>query len=140
MGGHANSRQASSRVSPGVGRRLLLELSDLQAGPAARRRARLSYADRQRPRHGLSLHAHVWDERGEQTAPRIQELRRRYDRSDRRRPFQLELGGDRKSTRLNSSHRCISYAVFCLKKKKYKKDLSCSITECYFEMILTSSA
>src|SRR5436189_1635226 len=26
-------------------------------------------------------------------------------------------GGDRKSTRLNSSHRCISYAVFCLKKK-----------------------
>src|SRR5207248_4089407 len=27
-------------------------------------------------------------------------------------------GGDRKSTRLNSSHRTISYAVFCLKKKK----------------------
>src|SRR5437763_13511001 len=26
---------------------------------------------------------------------------------------------DRKSTRLNSSHRCISYAVFCLKKKIY---------------------
>src|SRR5437762_10615680 len=26
-------------------------------------------------------------------------------------------GQDRKSTRLNSSHRCISYAVFCLKKK-----------------------
>src|SRR5436189_6067531 len=25
---------------------------------------------------------------------------------------------DRKSTRLNSSHRCISYAVFCLKKKR----------------------
>src|SRR5437762_4375154 len=37
---------------------------------------------------------------------------------------QLSLGEfgiqarDRKSTRLNSSHRCISYAVFCLKKKK----------------------
>src|SRR5437762_11069418 len=30
---------------------------------------------------------------------------------------------DRKSTRLNSSHRCISYAVFCLKKKK-KNDQS----------------
>src|SRR5437763_9624684 len=28
---------------------------------------------------------------------------------------------DRKSTRLNSSHRCISYAVFCLKKKKRLK-------------------
>src|SRR5689334_24744738 len=28
------------------------------------------------------------------------------------------LGADRKSTRLNSSHSSISYAVFCLKKKK----------------------
>src|SRR2546422_7847193 len=28
-------------------------------------------------------------------------------------------GGDRKSTRLNSSHGYISYAVFCLKKKKH---------------------
>src|SRR5437764_9142021 len=28
---------------------------------------------------------------------------------------------DRKSTRLNSSHRCISYAVFCLKKKKQRR-------------------
>src|SRR3712207_8575647 len=34
---------------------------------------------------------------------------------DRRRP-------DRKSTRLNSSHANISYAVFCLKKKKQLKD------------------
>src|SRR2546429_1585527 len=32
--------------------------------------------------------------------------------------IQLELPGDRKSTRLNSSHGYISYAVFCLKKKK----------------------
>src|SRR5437879_11143777 len=29
-----------------------------------------------------------------------------------------QLCQDRKSTRLNSSHRCISYAVFCLKKKR----------------------
>src|SRR5262245_14192530 len=29
------------------------------------------------------------------------------------------IDGDRKSTRLNSSHLCISYAVFCLKKIKY---------------------
>src|SRR3712207_8817565 len=34
-----------------------------------------------------------------------------HDRHDRGRP------GDRKSTRLNSSHANISYAVFCLKKK-----------------------
>src|SRR5258707_13839623 len=31
--------------------------------------------------------------------------------------------GDRKSTRLNSSHANISYAVFCLKKKKYTRAL-----------------
>src|SRR2546422_4007963 len=30
---------------------------------------------------------------------------------------------DRKSTRLNSSHGYISYAVFCLKKKKHKKNI-----------------
>src|SRR5687768_17806013 len=30
----------------------------------------------------------------------------------------VQLGRDRKSTRLNSSHGYISYAVFCLKKKK----------------------
>src|SRR5207248_10580024 len=44
--------------------------------------------------------------------------------------FAQETGGagtgkagakDRKSTRLNSSHRTISYAVFCLKKKKHAK-------------------
>ena len=29
---------------------------------------------------------------------------------------------DRKSTRLNSSHTVISYAVFCLKKKKKRKE------------------
>src|SRR5437879_11482445 len=34
----------------------------------------------------------------------------------------VDIGGDRKSTRLNSSHRCISYAVFCLKKKNHKKE------------------
>src|SRR5437867_12597150 len=32
------------------------------------------------------------------------------------------LSQDRKSTRLNSSHRTISYAVFCLKKKKNKNN------------------
>src|SRR5690625_6253583 len=33
-------------------------------------------------------------------------------------PFTGMVEGDRKSTRLNSSHVAISYAVFCLKKKK----------------------
>src|SRR5256885_9651900 len=35
---------------------------------------------------------------------------------------------DRKSTRLNSSHLVISYAVFCLKKKKKITNDSCSVT------------
>src|SRR5207248_8194753 len=35
-----------------------------------------------------------------------------------KRPHRAQNGTDRKSTRLNSSHRTISYAVFCLKKKK----------------------
>src|SRR3712207_8699098 len=34
-----------------------------------------------------------------------------------------DVGGDRKSTRLNSSHANISYAVFCLKKKKQRRRL-----------------
>src|SRR5437764_5999350 len=36
------------------------------------------------------------------------------------RPISELPRSDRKSTRLNSSHRCISYAVFCLKKKNKK--------------------
>src|SRR5436190_23900000 len=37
-------------------------------------------------------------------------------------PIFMDNGsGDRKSTRLNSSHTVISYAVFCLKKKKKQK-------------------
>src|SRR5689334_24672156 len=46
-------------------------------------------------------------------APRTVPCRRRRPRRRR--------DGDRKSTRLNSSHSSISYAVFCLKKKKEKQ-------------------
>src|SRR3989449_4602731 len=56
------------------------------------------------------------------------DLQLRYDRSDSiqaslsdvRFTLLLTLCLDRKSTRLNSSHGYISYAVFCLKKKKNK--------------------
>src|SRR5688572_32950402 len=41
----------------------------------------------------------------------------------RRRKDRHVEGQDRKSTRLNSSHSQISYAVFCLKKKKIKRRL-----------------
>src|SRR5439155_19114703 len=44
--------------------------------------------------------------------------RENRQRSNQKEPFHAI---DRKSTRLNSSHVAISYAVFCLKKKKKKK-------------------
>src|SRR5438105_10037095 len=49
---------------------------------------------------------------------------RRRSRSEKSRSYEAEKPlalADRKSTRLNSSHEWISYAVFCLKKKKKKK-------------------
>src|SRR5437763_15365016 len=63
--------------------------------------------DLERRAHGIVLEV---DEHGDVHVARrpVDEVLRRRDR-------------DRKSTRLNSSHRCISYAVFCLKKKKKKK-------------------
>src|SRR5947207_8124697 len=42
-------------------------------------------------------------------------------REDAPEALHVELHEDRKSTRLNSSHTVISYAVFCLKKKKKQK-------------------
>src|SRR2546422_2947292 len=61
-------------------------------------------------------------------SPRAQAWKQRRDQAnahDRREEISdclnlMPVGGDRKSTRLNSSHGYISYAVFCLKKKKKK--------------------
>src|SRR5438067_3173132 len=53
---------------------------------------------------------------------------RRHRVEPRRSGQERSLEVDRKSTRLNSSHVSISYAVFCLKKKKKKK---CNITLLY---------
>src|SRR2546427_5834986 len=57
---------------------------------------------------------------GRRAAPaHLAQAGRRHTRLvTRRRPSGLQRSGDRKSTRLNSSHSQISYAVFCLKKKK----------------------
>src|SRR3989449_7106426 len=50
---------------------------------------------------------------------RVQQIAHRPFPSDQVVAHNLgETPGDRKSTRLNSSHGYISYAVFCLKKKK----------------------
>src|SRR5207244_6443636 len=46
----------------------------------------------------------------------------RWARGSRARLPGIPRPGDRKSTRLNSSHQIISYAVFCLKKKKKKEN------------------
>src|SRR2546430_8409940 len=48
-------------------------------------------------------------------------LRLQVSRGEAREPLRRRRG-DRKSTRLNSSHSQISYAVFCLKKKKKNKN------------------
>src|SRR5205809_5482685 len=53
-----------------------------------------------------------------QPRPASREARRRREPPDLPRDEPGEADRDRKSTRLNSSHGYISYAVFCLKKKK----------------------
>src|SRR5258708_26307868 len=53
----------------------------------------------------------------------------------------LEAGGaDRKSTRLNSSHQIISYAVFCLKKKKSNRSRKVGFTVVWSDTNNTSIA
>src|SRR5438034_1797346 len=53
------------------------------------------------------------------------------------RPLQRSTIGDRKSTRLNSSHTVISYAVFCLKKKTNNKDNLYKSVQCICHSIIT---
>src|SRR5207248_8400957 len=52
----------------------------------------------------------------------LHDLLEREGLAEPERLLTLYGGIDRKSTRLNSSHRTISYAVFCLKKKKKKNE------------------
>src|SRR3712207_8745826 len=81
-------------------------------------RSRLDEADQERPEHGArQVPDAAEDGGGEREQPELEpevEPRGREVRD-------VE---DRKSTRLNSSHANISYAVFCLKKKK----LLCSLS------------
>src|SRR5690242_21341656 len=62
------------------------------------------------------------DRQGDNLGPRDHDLTRGHVAEGEGSLYQLAFGrreqpGDRKSTRLNSSHMSISYAVFCLKKK-----------------------
>src|SRR3712207_7459107 len=51
--------------------------------------------------------------------------KRRVASAERKSTMKDRIRSDRKSTRLNSSHANISYAVFCLKKKKDLTHLLC---------------
>src|SRR5574339_1137918 len=55
------------------------------------------------------------------------------------RPAQHREDPDRKSTRLNSSHQAISYAVFCLKKTKTHQHLSTNKTTKRHDQILEAT-
>src|SRR2546422_5012645 len=98
---------------------------------------------RRPPRSTLFPYTTLFRSRGARGASRLAAPDRRGPRGDRRptdeslpgrrlrgagdrEPAQARLRAerDRKSTRLNSSHGYISYAVFCLKKKK--KNLECA--------------
>src|SRR5256885_12862911 len=63
-------------------------------------------------------------------SPVAVEHRRQREAQDERGQHRVALGAfiDRKSTRLNSSHLVISYAVFCLKKKNTHEPVNDEIT------------
>src|SRR3712207_8226149 len=66
-------------------------------------------------------------------------LRRRIEGTEPHRVHaqlaQVRQTGDRKSTRLNSSHANISYAVFCLKKKHHYIYMQVSSVDTSFELL-----
>src|SRR5207302_7230816 len=89
---------------------------------------------RRPPRSTLFPYTTLFRSRADARPERQRRLREPQEAGDARagagRPARCRRGrthgggtgkGDRKSTRLNSSHVKISYAVFCLKKKKKKK-------------------
>src|SRR5438552_17089255 len=71
----------------------------------------------------LSLHdaLPIFEARVEELLEYIDKELHKIKRSRKLPGGMVLTGGDRKSTRLNSSHQIISYAVFCLKKKKINK-------------------
>src|SRR2546422_6650617 len=76
---------------------------------------------RRPPRSTLFPYTTLFRSHQEQLVPHAlggDRSQRRRDRPDRRDRPPRQPEADRKSTRLNSSHGYISYAVFCLKKKK----------------------
>src|SRR2546422_4421036 len=75
---------------------------------------------------GQPAHDHLGEDRDENRHPRA---RIPFENPERQVRADQDAGDeeDRKSTRLNSSHGYISYAVFCLKKKKSRECVSTQI-------------
>src|SRR5258708_20228121 len=71
----------------------------------------------------IFLTDYIATEQAKETQPKRKQTKEAiHDRIIRKQEKQLRASEkkDRKSTRLNSSHQIISYAVFCLKKKTHK--------------------
>src|SRR5438034_8846130 len=77
--------------------------------------------------HAVDRHAHRPDRSRGALQGGVRPVREHPRERDARRTAR-----DRKSTRLNSSHTVISYAVFCLKKKKNNISALCSRSHGYF--------
>src|SRR5256885_12489125 len=95
---------------------------------------------RRPPRSTLFPYTTLFRSRGDaalvRAAPSVHLAEARACRDDGERS---RLGADRKSTRLNSSHLVISYAVFCLKKKKKNTSSSRGSTHCHTSPCTTLS-
>src|SRR3712207_8386784 len=87
-----------------------LSLHDALPICARGRLAVLLRVERERVAHDLRVRLDVALRAG-------QHVERHLEAAHAERADDVARGGDRKSTRLNSSHANISYAVFCLKKK-----------------------
>src|SRR5207249_11564794 len=116
--GSIRSVSAPSRAATGAG-----STPRRQAGGTAPSSARASTPAAARNRSVVTTPP-KWARKFPLASSRCQSSARRLGRGPRRQRLQLHRGVfgriDRKSTRLNSSHVSISYAVFCLKKKKKK--------------------
>src|SRR5437879_7199381 len=113
-GNDRNARRAEVELGPATGKRRYEEAAGERDG--RRRLCRLRTVFREASR--LSDRTNRHDVRG---ASRKQHRSCGISGSRDEAHAMLFCLRDRKSTRLNSSHRCISYAVFCLKKKNQRK-------------------
>src|SRR5207248_10133807 len=110
--GYHRRQSGRSQLSPGN-----------HSGPECRHPERLSRLDDRHERrtqhhwHRQTAGRQVRDRPHAERNPGAAAQRNRFDSAKRT----FDDARDRKSTRLNSSHRTNSYAVFCLKKKKIKK-------------------